>query len=156
MNKNSKSKGFTIIEALIVLAIAGAIILVVLLAVPALRRNQRNTQRKNDVSSLTGAVSEYISNNNGALPPDLASLTTNAKLSLYDASTDVIYGKNTTVQNSASSWTDISKVYIETYAKCNGNALASGSVATSRNVVAYYYVETASGATGGAPQCVDI
>src|SRR6202012_43961 len=60
--------GFTIIEVLIVLAIAGLILMIVFLAVPALQRNSRNTQRKNDVQALLGAISEYEDNNNGSLP----------------------------------------------------------------------------------------
>jgi hypothetical protein len=42
--------------------------LIVLLAVPALQRNARNTSRKTDVSALLGAVTEYSNNNNGVLP----------------------------------------------------------------------------------------
>lgn len=61
-------KGFTIIEVMIVLAVAGVIMLIVLLAVPALERSQRNTQRKNDVTTIVGGVNDYASNNNGALP----------------------------------------------------------------------------------------
>lgn len=66
LKKNNQ--GFTIIEVMIVLAIAGLIMLIVFLAVPALQRSSRNTQRKNDIASLAGAVSNYISNNNGAVP----------------------------------------------------------------------------------------
>lgn len=62
------SKGFTIIEVLIVLAIAGLILIVVLLAVPALQRNSRNTTMKNDASAIAGGINEYSSNNNGSLP----------------------------------------------------------------------------------------
>src|SRR5687767_1601772 len=62
----NKEKGFTIIEVLIVLAIAGLIVLIVFLAVPALQRNSRNTQRKNDASQVLGAVQEDVNNNNGA------------------------------------------------------------------------------------------
>src|SRR5215210_6728854 len=67
-NIKSKSEGFTIIEVLIVLAIAGLILLIVFLAVPALQRNSRNTSRKNDVANILGAISEYTNNNNGQLP----------------------------------------------------------------------------------------
>jgi len=74
--RNRKEQGFTIIEVLIVLAIAGLILLVVFLAVPALQRNARNTQRKEDVASIMGGVSEYVNNNNGNLPAQL--ITTNA------------------------------------------------------------------------------
>ncbi len=66
--KLRNQKGFTIIEVLIVLAIAGLILLIVFLAVPALQRNSRNTQRKSNVAAILGAVSEYSNNNNGALP----------------------------------------------------------------------------------------
>lgn len=66
--KQRKSEGFTIIEVMIVLAIAGLIILIVLLAVPALQRNSRNTQVKNDATALTAAISEYKSNNDGKNP----------------------------------------------------------------------------------------
>lgn len=66
--KRPKESGFTIIEVLIVLAIAGLILLIVFLAVPALQRNARNTARKNDVAAALGAVSEFENNNNGSLP----------------------------------------------------------------------------------------
>ncbi len=66
--KKSDAKGFTIIEVMIVLAIAGLIILIVLLAVPALQRNGRNTAIKNDSSAITAAIAEFASNNDGALP----------------------------------------------------------------------------------------
>jgi len=65
-------EGFTIIEVLIVLAIAALILLIVFLAVPALQRSSRNTQRKNDVAAIGGAVANYISNNNGTLPNSLS------------------------------------------------------------------------------------
>jgi prepilin-type N-terminal cleavage/methylation domain-containing protein len=63
-----ENKGFTIIEVMIVLAIAGLIILIVLLAVPALQRNSRNTAMKNDASAVAAGVTEYESNNGGSLP----------------------------------------------------------------------------------------
>jgi prepilin-type N-terminal cleavage/methylation domain-containing protein len=62
------NKGFTIIEVMIVLAIAGLIILIVLLAVPALQRNGRNTAIKNDASAVAAGVTEFESNNDGAVP----------------------------------------------------------------------------------------
>lgn len=70
MNYNTKSKksGFTIIEVVLVLAIAGLIFLIVFLAVPALQRSQRDTQRKQDLSRLVAAVQSYQSNNRGAIP----------------------------------------------------------------------------------------
>lgn len=68
MNIQKKEKGFTIIEVVLVLAIAGLIFMMVFIALPALQRSQRDTQRKNDLSRLTTALSSYQSNNRGALP----------------------------------------------------------------------------------------
>lgn len=60
-----KSEGFTIIEVLIVLAIAGLIMLIVFLAVPALQRNQRNNARNSDASRVAAAITECLANRNG-------------------------------------------------------------------------------------------
>jgi prepilin-type N-terminal cleavage/methylation domain-containing protein len=56
-------KGFTIIEVLIVLAIAALILLIVFLALPALQRNAHNTSRKEDASLLYDAINECLENN---------------------------------------------------------------------------------------------
>ncbi len=69
MNTNTKSKsGFTIIEVVLVLAIAGLIFLIVFLAVPALQRSQRDTQRKSDLGRFMSQISNYKSNNRGNSP----------------------------------------------------------------------------------------
>lgn len=68
MNAQIKKEGFTIIEVVLVLAIAGLIFLMVFIALPALQRNQRDTARKNDVSNIASAVTSYSSNNRGAFP----------------------------------------------------------------------------------------
>ena len=80
MNTKIKNKGFTIIEVVLVLAIAGLIFMMVFVALPALQRSQRDTQRKNDLSRLNTAVASYQSNNRGALPTSVTgwkSLVTN-------------------------------------------------------------------------------
>lgn len=70
MSNNIKklNKGFTIIEVLIVLAIAGLILAIVFLAVPALQRNARNNSRTSDAAHLAGLVNEYAANHAGLLP----------------------------------------------------------------------------------------
>jgi len=65
--KTKREEGFTIIEVLIVLAIAGLIILIVFLAVPALQRNSRNSQRANDASLVLAAVSDCLNARNGLI-----------------------------------------------------------------------------------------
>lgn len=60
--------GFTIIEVVLVLAIAGLIFLMVFIALPALQRSQRDTQRRDDLARVTDAITQYQTNNNGRLP----------------------------------------------------------------------------------------
>lgn len=76
MNQTTTKKGFTIIEVVLVLAIAGLIFLMVFLALPALQRSQRDTQRKNDISRLQAAINDYKSANRGKLPANNADLQT--------------------------------------------------------------------------------
>lgn len=64
----SEKRGFTIIEVSLVLAIAGLIFLMVFVALPALRRSQRDTSRREDIMSFVRKVKDYQSNNRGALP----------------------------------------------------------------------------------------
>lgn len=78
VKKSDKSKGFTIIEVLIVLAIAGLIMLIVFLAVPALQRNSRNTQAKSEAAGMLGALNEFMNNNSGRLPAASVSSTANS------------------------------------------------------------------------------
>lgn len=68
MNKRLNKKGFTIIEVVLVLAIAGLIFLMVFVALPRLQISQRDTQRRDDVAALATAVTQYQSNNGGRLP----------------------------------------------------------------------------------------
>ena len=70
-NQDIKNKkGFTIIEVVLVLGIAGLIFLMVFIALPALARNRRDTQRVSDISRLATAITNYQSNNSGAIPSD--------------------------------------------------------------------------------------
>ena len=61
--KQNVPKGFTIIEVMIVLALAGILMLVVLLAVPALQRNSRNFQRKHFAELATAQMENYYLHN---------------------------------------------------------------------------------------------
>lgn len=162
LNKvKQRNEGFTIIEVMIVLAIAGLIMLVVFLAVPALQRNSRNTQRKNDVSSLVGAMSEYVNNNNGKLPPSCTAgncnantpttqWLSNAQLALYDKAKISLTNRTSATAPTAVSDADVINIY--NYLKCNGNN-PSTTGATNRSVAALYAVETT-----GAPQsqCIEM
>ena len=60
-NINNK-KGFTIIEVVLVLAIAGLIFLMVFVALPALQRSQRDTARRNDIARVDTSLTQYQTN----------------------------------------------------------------------------------------------
>lgn len=66
--KTSQKFGFTIIEVVLVLAIAALIFLMVFIALPALQRGQRDTARKNDATAVASALGTFRSNNNGRMP----------------------------------------------------------------------------------------
>ena len=72
-NINSKSRqGFTIIEVVLVLAIAGLIFLMVFIALPALQASQRDTQRRQDMARFASQIAQYQANNNGNPPKKVA------------------------------------------------------------------------------------
>lgn len=62
------TNGFTIIEVVLVLAIAGLIFLMVFLALPALQRSQRDTARRSDAGRLMSQVSAFQANSKGVVP----------------------------------------------------------------------------------------
>lgn len=69
MNKKTKQpSGFTIIEALLTLAIGSSILMLALIAVPYLIRNQKDNERKDGFSSFLSKLSTYQANNRKALP----------------------------------------------------------------------------------------
>ena len=69
VEKNIKSKeGFTIIEVVLVLAIAGLIFLMVFVAFPALQRSQKDTRRQSDIERLSSQITNFKTNNSGKIP----------------------------------------------------------------------------------------
>jgi len=105
-----KREGFTIIETMIVLAVAGLIMLIVFLAVPALQRSSRNTQRKNDAGNIVTAITTYTTNNNGSLPLNESSVLSainGIKLGYYTTSAIFLYGNGAITAGSTTDTTDI-------------------------------------------------
>jgi prepilin-type N-terminal cleavage/methylation domain-containing protein len=80
VQRKENQKGFTIIEVVLVLAIAGLIFLMVFIALPALQRNQRDTQRKNDLSRAQTAINNYQTNNRNQLPNPATGANWNTKI----------------------------------------------------------------------------
>jgi len=66
--KKLSNKGFTLIEVVIVLAIAALIMVIVFLAVQGANRAQRDTARKNQANQILAAAQQYAANNSGQFP----------------------------------------------------------------------------------------
>jgi prepilin-type N-terminal cleavage/methylation domain-containing protein len=157
IRQTKKDQGFTIIEVLIVLAIAGLIMLVVFLAVPALQRNSRNTQRITDAGNVLTGISEYVGNNNGQLPPASAtsgsgaSLTIGAsgsntipvKLGYYDAANVSITDYSAA---NAVNPDDTDELRVVRGAACDTGTIgdATNTGASTRSIVILYTLENSS------------
>lgn len=150
-NNKKNNEGFTIIEVLIVLAIAGLIMMVVFLAVPSLQRNARNTQRRNDVTSVLGAIQEYSSNVNGALPTTRDQVTANftpayyAPAQIFLSPNPDTYTPTVVAPSATASATNINtnSMTIVTGYKCTGPAAARRDA--TRSVALFYVSETQAG-----------
>jgi|GEM_PF-6758730 len=68
MNTLKNRKGFTLIEIVIVLAIAALIMVVVFIAVQGAQRGQRDQSRKDLANRAVAKTQEYRGNNNGTAP----------------------------------------------------------------------------------------
>ncbi len=145
--KQRKSQGgFTIIEVMIVLAIAGLIMLIVFLAVPALQRNARNTQRKEDVGRVGSAANEIVSNHNG----DVTSLTT-ARLQQAVGTMGYYVSTGVTVGTAGTNNTTTDTVVVVPNGACD--AAHVNTAASPRHIAVMYTVETGGGT--GDKACVD-
>jgi prepilin-type N-terminal cleavage/methylation domain-containing protein len=162
-NLRKNNKGFTIIEVLIVLAIAGLIMLIVFLAVPSLQRQSRNTQVRNDVSTMLGYINEYASNNNGALPAAVCADTATGNVRFVasgtcNPTTSPLAGKirsGVTVSSNTAVATPVPTpapgtmtVYLGH--ECAGTAPAAAT--TSRAIAIHYVIETAG---ADSSQCTE-
>ena len=144
-----QEKGFTIIEVLIVLAIAGLIILIVFLAVPALQRNSRNTAMKSDVQNLLGGISEYQSNNNGRMPTNVSG-TGAITLSQGTQAAPTAPTQTTNIQGATQVTSGAGapgagvpaagNIYVRLGTRCDGTA-------NTRAVAVSYHQETSGGST---------
>ena len=105
VKKQTNDRGFTIIEVVLVLAIAGLIFLMVFIALPALQTGQRDTARKNDTSIVASTITKYTSNNRGTFP-------STANLQAYLKPSDNALSANTATMTSGS--TTVYKVAVDT------------------------------------------
>lgn len=141
-----KQKGFTIIEVVLVLAIAALIFLMVFIALPALQRNQRDTARKQELGKVVSAVTTWQSNHRGASPTtaDLAAFAayldgsvSGTKIRL--TTTDVLL--STTEQTAGHTGADKSTISLVTGTGCTTDGDAFAAPANSRQAAAIVQME---------------
>ena len=147
--KLQQRKGFTIIEVVLVLAIAALIILMVFIAWPALQRTQRDQARKSDIALIGSTISTFKSNNKGKLPDicELNKLVFKQGTSIYqavdcasgDATGSDIITQSAVADNSA---VDIKQVIVVPRGKCDGNNVRTDG---SPRQVALAFAAEASG-----------
>jgi prepilin-type N-terminal cleavage/methylation domain-containing protein len=131
-NQNIK-KGFTLIEIVIVLAIAALIMVVVFFAVQGAQRSQRNQTRKDAANRVKAAMVTARGNNNGGTVTDavLATYVPATERALGSTtigiSTAVVYaaGCDQNSNNVAVQWgtTDTASICLET-----GNTAANSGI----------------------------
>lgn len=134
-NINSK-EGFTIIEVVLVLAIAGLIFLMVFIALPALQRSQRDTQRRDDMARFLSQINQYQANNNGRVPTDYTTFISDYLEAGGDTFNDPSLGETYTIESEGactatdcvldadyggvSGDTERGIIHVYTNAKCDG------------------------------------
>ncbi len=130
----TNQKGFSIIEVVLVLAIAGLIFLMVFIALPALQRSQRDQARRSDVGVVGSAVSSYASNNRGTLPttPQLRQYVDN--LSQYDKNTELSVVASTTAPTA-------NTIVVHTGVKCATGGAVTATGASRRQAVVRVVLE---------------
>ena len=152
------NKGFTIVETLIVLAIAATIIVVVLLAVPALQRQSRNTATKVGAGAVASGWTAEVGNSNDAAPTTVTGgtgkITINTasynvssaivtKVSTYNSvGTTVAYGPTSVgATGSAGDKISVSTIALYTGATCpattTGTSLQLGAGTTTQAAIVY-------------------
>lgn len=143
----NKTEGFTIIEVLIVLAIAGLIMVIVFLAVPALQRNSRNTQYREEANNLLAAYQEISNNKGGAVLSSAADRTAIVSAS----NTKTITGITLAAHSATDPAPTLTNAVIRTGAKCAAADSLTATAGSTRQIAIYFLVETSGGTQ---PQCV--
>jgi prepilin-type N-terminal cleavage/methylation domain-containing protein len=148
-NLLKKEKGFTLIEIVLVLAIAGLILLIVFLAVSGAQKARRDQQRKSDASRVLSQLEQYASNNGGLYPTsaNLAASFT-AKYITGNNYNDPSSGGTYTIAWYSAGTPALGTVEISTNATC-----ANGTLSGAGNGLREVGVEV--GTEQGGSYCVD-
>jgi prepilin-type N-terminal cleavage/methylation domain-containing protein len=142
----NKSKGFTIVELLIVIVVIGILATLVLVTFTGIQQKARDSKRKTDLGAVQAALESYYSSNNTY--PTLANMQDSSwlktNMSGFDpaALQDPKGASSSTVQASDDS---THYGYVVTPTGCDGNAASSPVACTNYKITAD--LETGTNAT---------
>jgi prepilin-type N-terminal cleavage/methylation domain-containing protein len=147
---NKTKQGFTIVEVMIVLAIAGLILAIILFAVPALERNARNTAIKTDANTVAAGVSTFNSDYSSTAGPATGVADATGTVTITNAAknseTVKIQGSDTlTVVTKVPATITSGNINVWVGETCENTAVPSA-------VAVFYPIETSGGTNVG---CVD-
>lgn len=141
--QHNPQRGFTIIEMLIVLAVAGTILSLALVAIPVLQRNSRNNQRAQDVQTILASVSRHALNNSGNFERPSAGF----KLFYYENSSAKIRFEHRESGEGVTQTPTLETVIVANRQKCSADQLGKSTPAGAgyADVVALYMIEQSGG-----------
>lgn len=130
---NKRKEGFTLIEIVIVLAIAALIMVIVFVAVQGAQRSRRDTQRKKALDSIVGQLENYSANNNGKYPNNNSQWnnSSNSFINLYvdgrGEYVDPTSGNQYSFSNQVASFSDFSDTNTQCASGFKGNSNENGA-----------------------------
>ena len=144
----AKKSGFTLIEIVIVLAIAALIMVIVFVAVQGAQRSRRDTTRKSDAARVLASLTQCAGDSNGSIgtpavagPPAVAAV---------NCATQITTSGGTASSSLTGPTVTLSAALPGPYARANGTnacpaTIPDTSVTTNANgnVCVYYWSESA-------------
>lgn len=146
----NQNQGFTIIEVMIVLAIAGLIMMIVFLAVPALQRSSDNNARNGDASRIATAVNECVVNRNGVTTACTSAEINGLAGTRAELTEDIEVSQNFTDGVTGST----SKAFVQFSAKCNPEGSESVDSTNARDFAVLFQIAASGNNT--INRCISI
>lgn len=144
---NSRQQGFSLIELIMILAIAGILSALVFVAISDAQHNQRDDVRRNAAERYLNAAKQYVADHNGAVPTSAtdASAPTNI-LSTY------LTASGATFQNPQGvNWTagygygvpgTSSLIFLSPQASCSAGISVANGGTNTRQIAVVVQLET--------------
>lgn len=127
-------RGFTLVETIMALAIAGLIIAIVFLALNQAATLRRDSQRKADLARFVTAVRQYASDNSGVYPSTDAQLQD--VVATYITSSGATFADPSGPSYTVTGYTDNAGSYA-TYHVTDLSLMPLGTIAAHTNAICY-------------------